>query len=279
MRIDPSNVDQMRSWDGADGMFWAAREDYYNAGVAGYHGTFLDAAEIKPTDNVLDIGCGNGLTTRDAARRAIQGEVVGVDLSAEMLANARRRAAAEDVSNAAFVQADAQIHDFPARHFDLAISRNGAMFFGDPVAAFDNIGRALRPGGRLVLLAWQPLADNEWLTTFRSIAAQGRVLPEPPTDRPGPFSLSEPDRVRRLLTEAGFRDVYFDDLREPMCFGRDVEDALQFAVAQAGGLFGPLDDEQRAKAVEELRASFEAHQTERGVCLGSASWLITARRD
>ena len=121
-----------------------------------------------------------------------------------MLGYARRQAVEEGVTNASFEQADAQIHPFPAESFDVAISRTGAMFFGDLIAAFANIGRALVPGGRLVLVAWQPLATNEWIREISGALACGRDLPAPPPDAPGPFSLSDPDQVRSILMAAGF---------------------------------------------------------------------------
>jgi ubiquinone/menaquinone biosynthesis C-methylase UbiE len=153
---DPSNTEQLRAWDGGEGAYWAANADRFDRGVAAYHGRFLAAAGIGNTDHVLDIGCGTGQTTRDAARAAASGSALGVDLSSQMIGHARRRAAQDGIANARFEQADAQIYPFAAGAFDVAISRTGAMFFGDPAAAFGNIGRALRPAGRLTLLTWQP---------------------------------------------------------------------------------------------------------------------------
>jgi len=277
--VDPSNVEQLDAWDGDGGAFWAANADRFDTGVARYHGQFLDAAAIGATENVLDIGCGRGQTTRDAARRASAGSALGVDLSSRMIELARRLADREQLANATFQQADAQVHPFPDRHFDLAISRNGSMFFGDPLAAFTNIARAVRPGGRLVLLTWQPLRVNEWQRVFRTILAAGRELPVPPPDAPGPFSLSDPDRVRGLLTSAGFAGVELRGLNEPMCVGSDPDDAHQFISGQLAGLLNGLDADTRARALDTLRASMVDHQTDRGVVYDSAAWLIEARRD
>jgi ubiquinone/menaquinone biosynthesis C-methylase UbiE len=117
---------------------------------------------IEPHDHVLDIGCGAGQTTREAARLAAEGGALGADLSAEAIARARDLAQAEGIRNVTFEHADAQVHPFPWGRFDLAISRFGTMFFVDPVAAFANIGRALRPAGRLVMMVWQGHKQNEW---------------------------------------------------------------------------------------------------------------------
>ena len=110
-----------------------------------------------------------------------------------MLALARQAAATEGLANVEFRHADAQIHPFEDGGFDAVISRMGSMFFGNPVAAFSNLRRALRPAGRLTLLTWQGLADNEWLTEFRAAMAVGRTLPAPDPRAPGPSALATPN--------------------------------------------------------------------------------------
>lgn len=280
LRVDPSNLDAYRAWDGADGAFWAAHEERFDRAVARYDEPFFTAAAIEAPDRVLDVGCGNGRTTRDAARRAARGSALGVDLSSQMIELARRRAAEEGVTNASFLQADAQVHPFDPGAFDVAISRTGSMFFGDPVAAFANLGRALRPGGRLALLTWQPLPLNHWILEFSQALAAGREMPAPPPGAPGPFSLSDPDRVRAILSSAGFGDVVLDDVREPMWFGTDTGDAYAFvrAMGFAEGMLQGLDEEQREGALAALRASIEAHETGDGVVYPSAAWVVTAHR-
>src|SRR5262245_25378383 len=203
IHVDPSNIDQQRAWNGDEGDYWAAHPEYFDRSVAEYHQRLLATASIERGDRVLDIGCGTGQTTRDAARAASDGSAVGVDLSSPMLAYARQQAVAEGVTNASFLQADAQVHPFDPGVFDLAISRTGAMFFGDRLAAFTNIGRALGRGGRLVLVAWQGLAANEWMRAIGGALAAGRERPAPPPDAPGPFALSDPERVRAVLLSAG----------------------------------------------------------------------------
>jgi ubiquinone/menaquinone biosynthesis C-methylase UbiE len=278
VRVAPSNADQLRAWDGEDGAFWTARADRIDEGVAAYQERFIAAAAIEASANVLDIGCGSGQATRDAARLASDGSVLGVDLSSEMLAFARERAAADGLGNVRFLQADAQVHPFPDEHFDVVLSRHGSMFFGDAPAAFANIARSLRPGGRLVLLTWQPPARQEWFMAFRTAFAAGRELPVPPSRGQSPFSLSEPEYVRELLSSAGFTDVRLGDLNEPMYFGRGVDDAAQFITAQFGGVLRGLDDEARARALEVLRAGLADHESDQGVRYASATWLIEARR-
>lgn len=278
VRVDPANADQLGAWDGNQGDFWVARAERFEEGVAAYRGQFFDTAAIEPTSTVLDIGCGSGLTTREAARRATAGSALGVDLSSRMIEFARELAARDNLANVTFEQADAQVHPFPDQHFDIAISRNGAMFFGDALAAFTNIARALRPGGRLVLQAWQSPEHNEWMSTFRSALADGRDLPSPPPNAPGPLSLSDPDQVRALLTSAGFEDVRLHGVSQPMYFGRDVEDASGFISEQFSRLLVDLDADGKERALGNLRATMAEHLTDRGVLYDSSAWFIQARR-
>jgi SAM-dependent methyltransferase len=278
VHIHPANSEQLEAWDGDEGAYWAANPEQFDRSVAAHHGRFMEAAAIRLTDATLDVGCGNGQTTRDAARAAASGLALGVDLSSRMLDYARRQAAAEGLTNLRFEQADAQIHPFPAQAFDVAISRMGVMFFSDLVAGFKNIGRALRPGGRLALLTWQPLAGQEWLPSLAGALAAGRDLPLPSTNPPSPFSLSERDRVPEILRQAGFRDVELTGLEKPMNFGSDAGNAYQFVLGLLGWTLRGLDGAGQARAREALRATLSAHEGVDGVMYGSATWIITARK-
>ena len=276
--IDPSNANQFQAWDGDEGAYWAAHVEHFEEALTGYDGPFFAAAAIGDTARVLDIGCGTGRDTREAGRRAGAGSALGVDLSSALLDVARRTAQREGLDNVRFEQADAQIHPFDKQAFDVSISRTTAMFFGDPLAAFTNIGHALRPAGRLVLLVWQSLPGNEWIREIRCALAAGRDLPAPPPGAPGPFALSDPDRARSLLSAGGFTDIELDGLEEPMYFGPDPDAAHQVLSGQMGWMLQGLDDTRRAHALDALYRTLQAHHTERGVAFGSAAWLITATR-
>jgi len=276
--VDPSNQEQLRAWDGDEGGCWAAHADHFDRAIAAYHSALMEAANIGPSDRVLDVGCGTGQVARDAARLATSGSVLGVDLSTAMLDDARRRATAEGLANVTFEQGDAQVHRFEPSSYDVAVSRTGAMFFGDMVAAFRNIGRALRADGRLVLLTWQPASENEWIRELPTAMAAGRVLPTPPPDAPGPFSLSEPERIRALLAEAGYRDITITGTAAPMWFGRDADDAVDLVSGLLGWMLEGLDDESRAAAADALRETIVAHETPDGVLYGSATWMTVGTR-
>ena len=278
LTVAESNAGQLIAWDGGQGAFWTERADRFDAGAARYLPHLLDAAELEASSCVLDVGCGSGALARGAARCAPAGTTVGVDLSSQQLDLARRRTRQEGLRNVSFVQADAQVHWFAPRSVDVVLSRHGSMFFGDPAAAFANLTRTLRPGARMVLLTWQPLADNEWIRTFRAILGAGRDLPQPSSTAPGAFSMSEPHRVHRLLESVGLVDVQLTGVREPMFYGDDVDDACGFLEQHFAGLTADLDDLARARALGELRADLAAHLTDDGVHYDSAACLVRARR-
>jgi SAM-dependent methyltransferase len=276
--VDASNRDQLAAWDGDEGAYWAEHADYFDRSVIHYHRRLLRTAAITASERVLDIGCGTGQTSRDAARAATNGSVLGVDLSARMVDDARQRAAEDGLTNVVFLQADAQIHPFDTEAFDAAISRTGAMFFGDPVVAFSNIGRALVPGGRLVLVAWQPLAANEWIREIAGALAAGRDRAAPPPNTPGPFSLADPERVRVVLSSAGYTDIELDAVEAGMWFGTDPADAERFIVGLVGWMLEGLDEAGRRRALDGLKVTVDAHTTPDGVVFGSAAWVIRATR-
>jgi SAM-dependent methyltransferase len=275
---DPSNARQVDAWDGNEGAFWTSQAQRFDETLANCHGPFLDAAAINRGDDVLDVGCGTGQATRDAARIATSGSVRGVDLSSQMIEFARNTAAEEGLDNVVFQQGDAQVYPFEPAAFDAVISRMGSMFFGDPVAAFTNIYRALRPGGRLTLLTWNDINENEWLTEFRSAMAVGRDLPTPPPDAPSPFAFCDPDRVSTILGTAGFVDVTFEALREPMCFGPDPEGAFDFVRELTGWMLEGLDSAGRDAALAALRSTITEHINDNGVTYQSATWIVQAEK-
>jgi SAM-dependent methyltransferase len=252
--------------------------DFYDAELRAHHKHLRAAYGISPGDEVVDIGCGTGLTTREAARAAAPGGAVGVDVSERMLERARQVTAAERLGNVRYELGDAQVHRFDPAGFDVAISRFGTMFFSDPAAAFANIAAALRPEARLVLLVWQRLEHNDWA---RAIDAALGDAARPPPRGADPFSLGDPEVTARILDGAGFDDVRFEAVHEPVLYGYDLDAALAFVrgFQNTSAALASLSDGEAARTVERLRATLAAHYTdERGVVLDARSWLITARR-
>jgi SAM-dependent methyltransferase len=252
--------------------------DFYDVELRAHHEYLRAAYGISPGDEVLDIGCGTGLTTREAARAASPANVVGVDVSERMLERAGELTADEGLENISYKLGDAQVHRFAPASFDVAISRFGTMFFNDPAAAFANIAAALRPEARLVLLVWQRREHNEWMLAIN--AALGDAAKPSPPDA-DPFSLGDAEATERILERAGFEGIRFEDVHEPMLYGHDLDAALAFlrGLQSTTEALAGMSDDEAARTVERLREMLAAHYSEeRGMVLDSRSWLITARR-
>ena len=252
----------------------------YDAELQRHNEVLRVACDVQPNEHVLDIGCGSGLTTRQAARAAGAGSAFGVDVSAPMIERARVLARAEGLGNVTFECADAQVHRFRQGRFDLATSRFGTMFFDDPVAAFTNIGRALRSAGRLVIMVWQAHERNEWdVAIEQSLGAAEGPLPGA-SEGPDPFTLADPRTVTEILEAAGFAGVAFTDVDELVHYGPDVAAALDWVrgFASTSEVLKRLDPAAAARAVERLHDMLAAHMSDDGVWFNSRAWIVTARR-
>jgi len=253
----------------------------YDAELQRHHEALRRACGIQFRDHVLDVGCGTGQTTRQAARTAPAGSALGIDVRVPAIKRAREVARAEGLRNVTFEHADAQACRFPEERFDLAISRFGTMFFADPVAAFANIRRALRPAGRLVMMVWQASERNEWDVAIRqSLAGPGEAVAVA-SGGPDPFSLADPPAVTQILQAARFADVAFTDVREPVFYGPDVDAALEWVrgFSCTSHALSRLDPAASARAVRRLRDALAARERGDGVWFDSRSWVVTARRD
>lgn len=253
--------------------------DYYDAELRRHNDRLRQATGIGRADRVLDVGCGAGQSTRDAARAATAGRVLGVDISPQLLERARGTTAQEGLLNVTYELGDAQVHRFPQQHFDVVISRFGTMFFNDPVAAFTNIAQASRPGARLVMMVWQDHDRNEWSTAIERSLTVGSGVPGVPPG-PNPFSLGDPSEVRSILERAGFRDIEFAEIHEPVYYGPDVDTACGIvrSMKWPSEMIAALDATSAERALERLRALLVAHLTNEGVLFDSRAWIVTARR-
>jgi SAM-dependent methyltransferase len=256
---------------------WAEVRELLELQLAPLGRRALEALAPKSGESVLDIGCGGGATALDLARAvAPDGTVVGVDLSAEVLAFAQ--SAAERCERVRFVQADAQVYPFEPASFDAAFSRFGVMFFADPAVAFSNIRRSLRPNGRLAFVCWRTLEENA-LDNLPLRAASVHLPPQPARDpeAPGPFAFANPDRVHGILERAGFGKIEITAHDEQVGSG-DLDSML--AVCSRVGALGKIlreNPELRAATLPAVRSALARHDGPDGVKLKAATWVVTAR--
>jgi SAM-dependent methyltransferase len=269
-------AEQAAFWNGPGGQGWLAAHDRIERSIAGFSREVMVAAAARPGERVLDIGCGTGGTTVELARLAAPGgSALGVDISQPLIAAAR----AHLEPRASFEIGDVTSFAFAPDSFDLVFSRFGVMFFADPLAAFTNLRRAIKPTGRLVFICWRLARENPWM----AVPIQAATPHLPPTERPGPEepgqnSFGDRARVERILAGAGFAAPSFRPVDLPIAIGRDVANTIDNLVA-----FGPLarqfrdaTPDQATKAKAAIAEAVTPFAGPNGVSLAGACWLVKA---
>ena len=276
------NTDQIEYWNASAGNTWATMSDRLDKMIGPVGKAAMAALAPASGEKVIDIGCGCGQTTLELARRVgTDGRVRGVDISAPMLGVARTRAAQAGMQQVQFLEADAQVFAFEAGVADAVFSRFGVMFFSDPVAAFANIRTALAPHGRMAFCCWRAMSDNPIMTL--PMAAALPLLPEPPAPpdplAPGPFAFADRDRLAAILTVAGFHDIRITPYDQGLTSG-DLEETIDTSM-RIGPLGRMLSErpELRESVVDAVRTALAPYQTDTGVYLDSATWIVTARKE
>ena len=277
------NQGQTEAWNGGESVHYVSHADRYDRQLAPFTEALMKHARIGPNDKVLDIGCGCGVTTLQAAQRARA--VLGVDISHPLVGIATDRARAAALDKVSFVVADAQTHPFGEGEFDVLISQFGLMFFDDPEGGFENLRNALTSGGRAAFISWQDLEANEWLMVVGRAVARYVDLPDlgGRAGGPGMFALKKPDEMIALLTGVGFTQVVVEPVSTTILLagGGTLDESLDFllGMGMVRGLLGRLEDDAREAAVDEIRATLAEHyESGVGVRLGAAGWLASAHR-
>ena len=253
-----ANEKQKTYWNEIAGPKWVGLGGAMEARLAPVSDAVIEAAALRPGERVLDIGCGAGFTSLEAARAVgPRGHVLGVDISASMLEAARALSGKVGAANLAFTQADAQTESF-APSADVLISRFGVMFFEDPVAAFANLRRSAAPEARMVFAAWAPLSENiHWARPLElAQALVGPGAPRPP-HAPGPLAFDDMDYVLSILKDSGWKNGKVE-AKHVLLNGASLDDEAR--VASMMGPSGALLEEKQADAAtrEKARAAFRA---------------------
>lgn len=271
-----ANPEQAAKWNDRTGRSWAELGDMLDRLLAPFVPLLLDEVEPVAGSRILDVGCGAGALALAAAGRGARS--LGVDISAPLIEAARARADRLGVAAAEFVQADAQTHRFGMPAFDALVSRFGVMFFADPVAAFRNLRSAVRPGSRLACLAWRSAAENPFMTAAeRAVAERLPQLPERDQNGPGQFGFADPDRVRAILTDGGWRDVAIRPV--DVACRLPVPDLGLYArrMGPVGDLLPTLDPGTAAEVERRVDAAFLPWIEGGEARFTAACWMVTAR--
>ncbi|MGQ2942867.1 MAG: class I SAM-dependent methyltransferase [Blastomonas fulva] len=276
---DP-NALKGEDWAGEQGRKWLTHIDRFEGMIAPIGDALLARAAIVPGERVIDLGCGGGLTSLAAARATgPDGAVLGLDISPDLIDEARRRA--EGHPNVTFLCADAATValDTP---YDRLISRFGSMFFADPYAAFTNLHSLIKPGGRIDLAIWAAPRDNPWMMELMGVARSHIDIPSPDPRAPGPFAFSDLDYVRDILAHAGFSAPDIEVYQGEQAIGgpgASPDDAADFALASMaiGRALAEAGDDVLARARADLVTLFgQRHVPGKGVMMANKVWLLTA---
>ena len=273
------NADQIAYWNGPAGQRWTDRQASQDVLLAPVSEILIDRARVRAGERMFDVGCGCGaIAIALAQRTGPAGHVLGIDISAPMLARARQVTPAG--LPVEFVLADATVYPFEPASFDLLVSRFGVMFFAEPALSFANMRRALRPSGRLAFACWREPRENPWMMApLQAVYQHVPKLPQQGPEDPGPFAFASEARVHRILGEAGFSGIAMEpcNLVLDVAIGRGLDAAVE-AVLEIGpanrALEGqPPDVREAAKnSIREALAPFASGQH-------SAAWRIDLDRD
>jgi SAM-dependent methyltransferase len=281
-RFMPSdNSEQIAEWNGALGQRWVAKRQEIGRIVVPFGEAALKASAPQPGERVIDIGCGCGDTSIEIARMVgAAGAVLGIDVSQPMLEVARSRAALAKCAHLAFRDGDASEVGLPA-NTDLLFSRFGVMFFSQPSPAFRHLRQSLRAGGRCVFVCWRAPRDNAWAMTPLSVARRAMgvtPLPADP-DAPGPFAFADEQRLRAILSDAGFGAIDVQRFDAPISLGATPRLAAESAVqvGPVSRLLREVGEEHLPIILDAVECALAALAAPDGhVSLNGSTWIVSA---
>jgi len=280
MSADARNADQIAYWNGPGGRGWADRQEEQDALLQPVSAATIARAAVRTGERVIDVGCGAGATAIELGLLVgSSGRVLGIDVSEPMLARAAGRLPKDLPVD--LVRADATTHQFPRASFDLLFSRFGVMFFAEPARTFANLRTALRQGGRLAFACWRKPEENLWvMVPLRAAYEHVPRLPKVGSEDPGLFSFASEDRVRRILSEAGFQSIGFEplDFEFDVARGRGLDEAVLSAttIGPASRAIEGQPPEVLQAVAASIRRAFVQHQSGSTVPLSAAVWIVTA---
>ncbi|MFA6218251.1 MAG: methyltransferase domain-containing protein [Erythrobacter sp.] len=267
-------------WTGRVGKSWAHEWQRTDRSFAPLTERLVEVAGGGGFDRALDIGCGAGELALRLARAHPAAQVIGVDISDDLIAVARERCSGQPNARIEFADAARWIAG-EAQAPDLLVSRHGVMFFDDPVAAFTHLVGQAVPGARLVFSCFREVGDNGWVRELAT-ALPPDEGPAGDPDAPGPFAFGRRARVEGILEAAGWQDLAFEAFDYPMVggVGEDaIEDALSYflRIGPAARAVAMLAGPQREETIARLRSVIGRHQLDGVVALPCAAWIVTAR--
>lgn len=268
------------AWQGQVGSTWAAQWARTDRSFTGLTDKLLAHAGARRFERALDIGCGAGELSLALGRNHPHAQIIGVDVSEELVATARQRGG--HLSNVSFELHDAATWQKPDYQPELLVSRHGVMFFDDPVGAFAHLHTIAAPAARLVFSCFRSPAENSWASDTVALLPPGTNAPSDPY-APGPFAFADATRVEHILDRAGWQDIAFElvDFAFVVGAGDDpVEDAMRYfaVIGPVARAAASLDEEDKKAFRNRLRRYLEKQASGSIVALKAAAWIVTAQR-
>lgn len=281
---EESTERQSEDWSGEMGRTWLANLAKFEGMILPVGAALIKHAGFRPGENVLDLGCGGGATTITIARCVSPGgSATGLDISQDLIDHAGVRASQGTQSRIYWICADAAKVIPTNAPFDRVFSRFGSMFFEDPYAAFRNIRKMIKPGGRIDLAVWASPQDNEWTRTINSVAV--RHLPDAPRPHPraaGPFAFADTAYLTEILEQASFGKIEFAPFDTKLAIGgtgATPEEAASFIVNSTpmGRTLKSVGEDRLEAALTDLGAAFAPYNVPgKGTLMGGKAWFVTA---
>mgnify|MGYP003378074219 CR=1 FL=1 len=274
----PSMTDKME-WQGQVGSSWAREWQRTDRSFAPLTQRLIERIIVAgDAERIADIGCGAGELSIKLADALPATDILGLDISSDLVAAATNRGSSR--SNLKFAVADAATWRDPHFAPDLLVSRHGVMFFDDPVSAFANLADSASDKARIILSCFRSPAENDWA---REIATLLPSAPASDPDAPGPFAFANADRVKAIFAAASWSDVAFEavDFDYVAGSGADpVADALDFFghIGPAARAIRLLEGDAQTAFVSRLRELAEAHLQDGAVRFAAAAWIVTAQK-
>lgn len=267
-------------WEGGVGRAWAAEWERTDRSFSQLTPRLEEAIGPLPGESIVDIGCGAGELALALAKARPAARVLGIDISADLVAAATMRG--QNRWNCAFALADAATWQPDRGAPDLYVSRHGVMFFADPVSAFAHLASVAAPAARLCFSCFRSPAENEWASAVAQLLpASGSTASDP--HAPGPFAFADRERVEGILERGGWCDVAFAPVDFRYIAGRGDDPigetlALFARIGPAARAMRELPEDQRPAFQQRLRVLAEEHRDGDEVSFSAAAWIVTARK-
>ena len=260
---------------------WGREAEHIDQRATAITERMLAAAGVGPGDRVLELASGPGGAGLAAAEVVGgHGEVVISDVVPSMVDIARRRAEARGLTNVRAAVLDLERIDQPAGVYDVVLCREGMMFAIDPAGAACEMLRVLRPGGRVAVAVWADREHNPWLGLLLDAITEVTGIIVPPPGMPGPFALSDAERLRRLFAEAGLVAINVDQVKVSLRMPSfDAWWARSLTSAgPAVAVLNRLDDAGRTRVRAALRAAAAPYEADGALELPGRALVLSGRR-